>query len=158
MNSTSRNSKMQTAPEIPAVLTGITELSPAVWFPHSFTRSGKRCSQLEENARRFANGWRGRGIRLNRRGDLHCKWSHGLSLSLWVEADHANIMAFAQNVDTAFLPRPQRDLPAIASGKPASRGQPARGVRGLWNDSGEIRRQLGVHGAAFRHARDDHRC
>lgn len=34
----------------------------------------------------------------------------------FASSDHENIRAFAEQVDTAFLPRPQRALPAIAAG------------------------------------------
>jgi hypothetical protein len=53
---------------------------------------------------------------------------HGLSGVVWQDAarqrylykfgpgDHENIRAFAERIDRAFLPRPQRELPAIAAG------------------------------------------
>ena len=110
---------MQTAPEIPAVLTGITELSPkAVWFPHSFTRSGEALFiALEENGAPLLLQTGGEAGAFGLTGAA-TRTVNGVTAYLYPfgSKDRANIAAFAQNVDTAFLPRPQRDLPAIASG------------------------------------------
>ncbi len=115
MNST----KTQLVPEIPAVLTGIAEHSPgAIWFPHSFTRSGNALYiALEENGAPLLlqHGGEAGGFGL---AGATTRTVNGVTVYLYPfgPKERANVAAFAHNVDTSFLPRPQRDLPAIASG------------------------------------------
>ncbi len=58
--------------------------------------------------------------------------------------DHDNIGAFVENVDRAFLPRPQRELPAIAAGN----RHPEISLPAAFEAFGEILARMGVNMAS----------
>jgi hypothetical protein len=115
MNST----RMQAPSQIPAVLTGITEHSPgAVWFPDSFTRSADALFiALEEQGKPLLLQTGGQAGAFGLAGAT-TRTVNGVTVYLYPfsSKDRANITAFAHQADPSFLPRPQRELPAIASG------------------------------------------
>ena len=94
--------------------------------------------------------------------------AHGLSGIVWQDAarqkylyrfgskDHDNIRIFAEKIDRSFLPRPQRELPAIAAGN----RHPEISLPAVFEAFGDILRRTGknvsIHGPALGHARDDH--
>ena len=75
----------------------------------------------------------------------------------FASTDRENIRRFAEQVNRAFLPRPQRALPAIAVGNRHPEISLPAAFEAFRHDSEEDRGEPGVHGAAFGHARDDHR-
>jgi hypothetical protein len=120
MNSKSMNStNAQAAPQIPAVLTGIAEHSPeAVWFPNSLTRSADALFiALEEHGAPLLlqHGGQAGAFGL---ADATTRTVNGVTVYLYPfgSKERANIAAFAHQIDPSFLPRPQRDLAAIAVG------------------------------------------
>ena len=105
--------------QIPAVLSGIApHLPQAVWFSDSLTRKADALFVaveergvpllLQLGGQAGAFGLTGAATRAVNGATIH--------LYPFGPKDRANIAAFANQVDPAFLPRPQRDLPAIAAG------------------------------------------
>ncbi len=115
MNST----KTEPGLEIPAVMSGIAPYLPqATWFADSFTRKGDALFiALEEG---------GAPLLLQHGGEPGAFGLSGAAQRSVGAAtiyfypfgpkDHANVAAFASQIDRSFLPRPQRELPAIAAG------------------------------------------
>jgi hypothetical protein len=101
------------------VLTGIAGHSPnAEWFPHSLTRSGNALFiALEENGQPLLLQHGGEAGAFGLTGAA-TRTVNGVTVHLYPfgSKDRANLDIFVSKIDTAFLPRPQRDLAAIASG------------------------------------------
>lgn len=115
MNST----RPETALRIPALLSGFAEQNPsAVWFPDSLTRSGELLFiALEENDAAFLLQRGGHAGAFGLTGAV-TRTAGGETFYLYPfgAKDRSNLAAFAERIDPGFLPRPQRDLPAIAAG------------------------------------------
>jgi hypothetical protein len=109
----------QTAPEIPAPLASLVPHMPqAVWFPGSLTGIGDSVFvALEENGAPLLLQYGGEAGAFGLTGAVS-RQLNGATAYLYpfASTDRENIAIFANKIDPAFLPRPQRALPAIASG------------------------------------------
>ena len=109
----------QTAPEIPAPLASLVPHIPqAVWFPGSLTGIGDSVFvALEENGAALLLQYGGEAGAFGLTGAVS-RQLNGATAYLYpfASTDRENIAVFANKIDPAFLPRPQRALPAIASG------------------------------------------
>ncbi|HEX3878511.1 MAG TPA: tagaturonate epimerase family protein [Bryobacteraceae bacterium] len=113
------NSTKTDAAPLPAVLTGIAEHSPnATWFPDSLTRHADALFiALEENGAPLLLQLGGAAGAFGLQGAT-TRTAHEVTVYLYPfgSKDRANIGAFANKIDTSFLPRPQRAQPGIACG------------------------------------------
>ncbi len=109
----------QATPEIPAVLSQVAQHCPgAQWLPQSFTRTGDSLFiALEEEGRALLLQYGGEAGAFGLTGG-EARTRNGRTVWLYPfgSKDRGNIETFARKIDSSFLPRPQRALPAIAAG------------------------------------------
>ncbi len=109
----------QMVSEIPAPLVSLAEHMPqAVWFPGSLVGVGDSVFvAIEENGAPLLLQYGGEAGAFGLTGAAP-RSLNGVTVHLYpfASTDRENIAAFAHQIDPSFLPRPQRALPAIASG------------------------------------------